>query len=152
MSAWRIGAGGGSAIGTLAGNSDGSSGGLTGFVDKVAKWIPGEVVTLYLAAITFVSEPGINGHPSVSLWLAAAVVTAVLVLIAGRKAQRTWPDVGKRVALGTVAFFIWSAVIPSSGWGGVWAWSAQNPKVMVVGAALAGLIFSALADAAVDGD
>lgn len=150
MSAWRIGIGGGSAVGTLAGESGGSAD-LSEFIDKVVKWIPGEIVTFYLAAITFVSDPPSVGRPSILLWLGAAGATAILVLTAGRKAQRTWPDIGKRVALGVVAFFIWSAVIPVSGWD-AWSWAAGNPKAMVVGGALAGIVFSALADLAVGGD
>lgn len=150
MSAWRIGTGGGIAIGALAGDSD-DLGALGKFTDKVVKWIPGDVVTLYLTAITLVSNPSPAAQPSVLLWLGAAVTTAAVVWIAASRAGRSRRDIAKRVALGVIAFFIWSTVIPMSGWGAV-PWVADNLKLVAALGAFAGLVFAAAADAAVDGD
>lgn len=147
MSAWRIGTGGGSAVGTL----DGEGGALGKFTDTVVKWIPGEIVAFYLAAITLISGPPPVAHPSVSLWLGAFAATALLILFAGLRMKRTRLDIVKRIGLGLLAFLVWSAVIPQSGWA-AWTWAADNPRAMAVSSALAGIILAPLADLLVGGD
>jgi hypothetical protein len=154
VSAWRIGTGGSAfgalSVGTLDGaeaepGTAGTPGKVTQYADAVAKWIPGDVVAFYLGAITLISGPPPVTHPSVWLWLGVAVATAVLIVTAGRKAGRPRNDILKRVAFGILAFFVWSAIIPQSGWA-AFSWPAHHPQAMAVGAALAGLIFTAIAE------
>ncbi|MBX7451923.1 hypothetical protein GR927_28370 [Mycolicibacterium sp. 3033] len=147
MSAWRIGTGGGSPIGTLdEGGPD-----LGKYFDAVAKWIPGDIMAFYLAAVTLISGTSATGRPSVSLWLAAAAATAILILLAALKAKRGKKDTTTRIGLGVTAFFVWSAVIPQSGWFAL-SWSAENPRAMTLAAALVGIVFAQIADLIVHRD
>ncbi|MGO9509630.1 MAG: hypothetical protein ACLPXZ_20625 [Mycobacterium sp.] len=141
MSAWRIGTGGGTAVGAL----EEEKGDLGKYVDAVAKWIPGDIVAFYLAAITLITGNPLTAPPDVSLWLAATAATAVLIFVAARRMKRTWKDTLLRVALGVCAFLVWSAVIPQSGWA-AWRWAAEHPRSMTVYAALAGIVFCEVAD------
>ncbi|ODR25275.1 hypothetical protein BHQ19_13195 [Mycolicibacterium porcinum] len=122
------------------------------YVDALTKWIPGDIVAFYLAAITLITGPPTTARPSVSLWLAAAAATALVVLAAALRAKRERADTMKRVGLGVFAFFVWSAVIPQSGWAGAWPWAAENPRIMTVAAGLVGLVAAPFADMFVGGD
>jgi hypothetical protein len=143
-SAWRIG-GGREAVSTLS--SDGGLGAvLTEYVDKVVKWIPGEIVAFYGAAIVIASSGSASDRGSRSLWIGALVATLILVLLAGLKAKKRFRfDIAKRLLLGGIAFLVWSAAVPRSGWTS-WNYFADNARSLAIGAALVGLVFAKAAD------
>jgi hypothetical protein len=127
MSTLRIGA-----------NLETSDNKLTGYIDTLAKWIPGDVIAFYVAGIAALRstlEP-LAGQSEVLesqatpgagwLLLGAAGLTIVLTVIGAIKGgpdnkppPATRKDVGRvavLVLLSTAAFIVWSLVIPQTWW------------------------------------
>jgi hypothetical protein len=151
MSAWRIGVesegseGGGP---PSAGAEDGGGGGggpnLKDTFDKLAKWIPGDVISFYVAAVSIFTVAN-SKEPSVPLLIIAIVAAAVLV-ITGAFATG---DVTRKTLLtalfGAVAFAIWSITVPAGGWQR-WDFVADNQEGVTLGAAAIGVVFGQIAD------
>src|SRR3954453_17897765 len=85
-------------------------------LDRVTKWIPGDALALYAAAVTaFASKSG--AQPSVALLVVGIVACGALVLLSafatsGSIATSAWLPAG----LASGAFAIWSLSVPFSGW------------------------------------
>lgn len=123
----------------------GAGGPLGQFIDLVVKWIPGEIVAFYGAAIIVASDGLTDSKPSRSLWFALMLSTVVLVAVAAKAAGRAVDDTVRRAMLGFVSFLIWSAAVPMSGWMS-FGWFADHARVLAIGSALAGLVFAKVAD------
>jgi hypothetical protein len=105
----------GKAAARAAAKDDGS-GVLSSAVDRVTKWIPGDAIALYVAAVTAFSA-STDARPSVPLLIGFVVITAALVVL-GEFA--TTGDIPKKsllaAGLAAAAFVIWSLTVPFSGW------------------------------------
>ncbi|HEX8082893.1 MAG TPA: hypothetical protein VF529_01300 [Solirubrobacteraceae bacterium] len=143
MSAWRIGAEvatsdtGPQAFGLDEGTAADDAGAV---IDQLTKWIPGDALALYVAAVTaFAAREGAQPSPAL---LIAFVVLAALFVVGGAFAssgeiQRT---VILRTILAAVAFAIWSLSVPFSGWNR-WDLIAENQAEVAIGAAVFGVLF-----------
>jgi membrane associated rhomboid family serine protease len=138
MSAWSLGAVPRDSVRDLRQPTSG----LKTFVDKVVKWIPGDVLGLYLAAVSAI------GVASPQLWLLiVAIVLAPFVVVFG---SLTLPEnqrpsrLPARAALSAVAVAIWALTVPGSGWQ-VFAAVSQNAQTVAVIGAILGLVFGLVA-------
>jgi hypothetical protein len=124
--------------------TDGTGGPLGDIADTVAKWIPGEVLALYVAGVTMI------GHPS-WLWLVVGLLLAPLVVILSAFANSgrfpTDQKILLRANLALVAMLLWSLVVPDSGW---WSWDVieRNPAAVALAGGALGLIFGLVAEGA----
>lgn len=150
MSVWRV----ATDEGPLPGDLD-DDGSLTirdqfsNFIDKVVKWIPGDVAAIYAAGIVGFSGQVDGGTPSTSWWVLAAVAAIVVTFFLSLKHTSGPRESAVRALLAGTAFFIWSATIPSSGWAG-FDWFADNAYAAPWIAGVVGLMFTAFAEWATD--
>lgn len=141
MSAWSVGATSRPAVrAEIAADSQG----VKGFVDQLVVWIPGDVVSLYVAGVTAI------GVTSPQPWL---VVTAVLlapaVVLLGNaslKPSERQSHLVKRATLAAIATAIWTLAVPGSGWQAI-AWIKDNASSVAVAAAAIGLVFGLASNA-----
>lgn len=139
MSAWSIGAT--STGAAISENSAGNSQ-LKPLIDKLVAWIPGDVVMLYIAAVSAVGITKPN-----RILLIIAIVFAPLVVLLGNRSLE--PDkrlgfIGRRAFLAAVATAIWTLAVPGSGWQS-FSPIADNAQVVGVAAAALGLLFGFVA-------
>lgn len=147
MSAWSLGAMPRVTVrrGASA-NENQSTSGLKTFVDKVVRWIPGDVLGLYLAGVSAI------GADKPQLWLlAVAIVLAPFIVVVGSRtlpqAQRP-TQVTARAVLSVFAVAIWALAVPGSGWQ-VWSFVRDNAQVVAVVGAILGLVFGLIASVVV---
>lgn len=144
MSAWQLGREG--ATPRFAAFDAETDTPLQTFVGRVLTWIPLDVVAIYAAAITALTD---EPNDSVSKWLIVGGVSLALVAVPlGAFATKTseWftKKVKVRMALAPIAFLIWSPTVPDSGWNNV-KFVVDNPAWTVVICAVAGYLFSLIA-------
>jgi hypothetical protein len=124
---------------------DDGSGVLSSAVDRVTKWIPGDAIALYVAAVTAFSA-STNAKPSVPLLIVFVVITAALVVLAE---FATTGDIPKKsllaAGLAAGAFVIWSLTVPFSGWQRL-EWVHDNQAAVAVIAAVLALLFGFVAE------
>jgi len=113
--------------------------------NRLTKWIPGETLTFYAAAVTAVSAKE-DAQPSIALLIVFAVVTLALV-IGGEFAKTgdVQPNSWVPAGLSVLAFLIWSITIPSSGWQR-WDLVQDNQALVTLMAALIAVIFCLFAE------
>jgi len=113
-------------------------------IDTVAKWIPGDVLALYVAGVTIV------GQPSVSLLIAFVVVTPLyfIAIAYSKSEQLTFRGTVVPALLAMGAAAIWSMTVPSSGWQRS-VFIKDNSAVVAVIAAFLALLFGRFADGVV---
>jgi hypothetical protein len=151
MSSWRVGAE--TAIETRTARPrafDGQQGAddknvVTTALDRLTKWIPGDVLALYVAAVTaFAAKSGARPSP---LLLVVFIVLSAAFVIGGAFAATG--EVPKTVLLPSVlaaaAFTIWSLSVPFSGWQR-WSFVSDNQAAVAIVAAIVGLLFGFAAD------
>lgn len=145
MSAWGL-ARQQQALQSLSGNDNGNDDAkrqLAGYIDRVVRWIPADVVAFYALVVTALRQGSTS--PNVPWLMIFAIGTPLIVILGAFSLGRPllWSDLCD-AALSLPAFLIWSISIPESGW---WKWSAvsNNPAVAAVAAGLCGLVFSLLA-------
>jgi len=109
-----------------AGNSQ-----LKPLIDKLVAWIPGDVVMLYIAAVSAI---GIK-NPSTILLIIAVAFAPLIVWLGNRSLDPTkrLGYIKRRTALAAVATAIWTLTVPGSGWQAV-DFIANNANVVAVGA------------------
>ena len=120
--------------------------GLKTFVDKVVAWIPGDVLGLYLAAVSAIGV----AKPQLWLLIVAVLLAPAVVLLGAQtlsKAERP-NKVPLRAVLAAAATAIWTLTVPGSGWQ-VFSVIADNAPAVAVIAAIAGLLFGLAAEVAV---
>jgi Na+(H+)/acetate symporter ActP len=151
MSAWEIGSAPPaprSQRRRLRGEPTGSGEGTQEFVDRLTKWIPGDVLAVYVAGVTALSAQA-HGKPSI-VFLVVATVLAPALVLGGAWSKGTpigaptWASAG----LAALAFLIWSLTVPFSGWQG-WTLVADNRAGVAICAGIAGILFGLFADGVV---
>lgn len=116
-------------------------------IDRVTKWIPGDVLALFVAGVTtiagFTADPG----PRV-VWLVASAAAAPLIVILipyssgqGKVAALTW----RKALAALLAFGIWSLTIPDTAWH-QWSVVASNSVLITLFMALVGIVFGLWAE------
>jgi NADH:ubiquinone oxidoreductase subunit 6 (subunit J) len=113
------------------------------FVSRVIRWIPGDIVVMYAAAIQWVTpEPADPSMNLLLVFMAAAGVMVILGAFATRTVERfDWI----KAVLAVFAFGIWSLSVPRSGWQQL-AEVADNPGLVTAASALGGVMFGLIAD------
>jgi hypothetical protein len=128
------------------GKEPGSGGGtLQNAVDRLTKWIPGDVLALYVAGVTALAAAQ-DARPSLVLLAGFAVVALLWVPAAawastGSVPGRTWLPAG----LAAAAFCLWTLSVPFSGWQR-WSVVSDNQAAVAIVAALLGIFFGFFAD------
>jgi hypothetical protein len=117
------------------------------YVDRITKWIPGDVLALYVAGVTVVASRGQAGL-DVGWLLLAAIATPVLVVLGAWSTGEVARGDFVKAGLGLMAFVVWSLTVPSSGWQHL-TFIAADPGLVTVIAALAGLMFGLIAEGSV---
>jgi hypothetical protein len=140
MSAWQIGNGN-----PVRGLVDSDGPGFKTYIDKLTKWIPGDILALYVAGITALKGASSTSKPSVVLLVAFAVLTPIVILLGAWKVQKFDAKLAAKVALGTFAFLVWALSIPFSGWQRLTA-VADNAAAVAIIAAIVGLLYGLAAD------
>jgi hypothetical protein len=118
---------------------------LQNAIDRLTKWIPGDVLALYVAGVTALAAAQ-GARPSVALLLCFAVVALLWVPASavpphGGVPKRTWIPAG----LAAVAFCLWTLSVPFSGWQR-WSLVSDNQATVAIAAALLGIFFGFFAD------
>ena len=122
--------------------TDGTGGPLGDIADTVAKWIPGEVLALYVAGVTMIGTPNV-------FWLVIGILLAPLVVVLAAYANSgklpTDQRIQGRATLALVAMLLWTLVVPNSGW---WSWDVigNNPEAVALAGGALGLIFGLVAE------
>lgn len=142
MSMWRVGRWAAAADGGFTVQVDDVLPGFRGVVDKVVKWVPGDILALYAAGVVAfdVAEPR-------SWLLIAAVIAAPIFLRLGAfSVGGPWGGKEKTAAfLSVPATALWIGSVPGNGWLTIgWIKDHQKPAAWVF-LVLAG-IFSLVAD------
>jgi CBS domain containing-hemolysin-like protein len=118
---------------------------LEAAVNRMTKWIPGEAVALYVAAVTAFSAAA-NARPSVVLLIAFVLVTGLIVILGEFATTGSIPKKSLLSAvLAMVAFVIWSLTVPFSGWQR-WSSVHDNQAAVAVLAAVVAVLFGLLAE------
>jgi hypothetical protein len=139
----EVGGGAGGGGGASAGGTGGSE--LQETINKVVKWIPGDALAVYAAAVTaFAAKSG--ARPSIVLLIVGIVLAAALVPLGAFAAKGSIP--GKSLlpaALAAFAFAIWSLSVPFSGWQR-WHVVHENQAEVAIVAAVLALLFGLVAE------
>jgi hypothetical protein len=152
MSSWRIGAeaGGGTAGGPAAFGGPGTDAAaetspVATAIDRLTKWIPGDILALYVAAVTaFAAESG--SKPSPLLLVVFIALSALFVIGASFATTGEVPRAALLPAvLAALAFTIWTLSVPFSGWQR-WGFVSDNQASVAVVAAVLGLLFGYAAE------
>jgi hypothetical protein len=126
--------------------TDGATAKVQSIIDRLTKWIPGEVITLYVAAVTAITTSKDAPEPSVGLLVLFTVAAGVVTILGAFSVSGTVPPTTFVSAiLAVVAFLIWSVTVPFSGWQKI-DYVRENPEWVTVIAGLAGLVFYLLAE------
>lgn len=140
MSMWRVGREASAASRGFRLATDDSLPGWKGVVDKVVKWVPGDVLALYAAGVTAFDVDNPRG------WLlVGAILAGPLFLWLGAFSQGAPFGRKERVAavLAVPATALWAGSVPGNGWL-EWKVISDNPKpaafIFVVVAAVFGLL------------
>lgn len=123
--------------------------GIKDFANRVTRWIPGDVLALFAAALVVFTEAGsgqtIPPGTSVILLVVFLLLTPAVVILG------VWAD-GRpyrkgdfiSAGLSILAFAIWSLAIPGTGWERL-SLVQDNRQLVVVLAAAAGVVFGLFA-------
>ncbi|MRH86592.1 hypothetical protein GFY24_03745 [Nocardia sp. SYP-A9097] len=145
MSVWRIATDEGPLPGDLDEGAPSIRDQFSNFIDKVVKWIPGDIAAIYAAGIVGFSGQANGGVPSTAWWILSAAAALVITFFLSLKHAGGPRGSAVRALLAAAAFFIWSATIPSSGWA-TFDWFADNARIVPWFAGVIGLMFTAFAE------
>ena len=121
---------------------------LLTYVGKLIGWIPADAIGFYAASVTvLVDDP--KDDPSWWLVALGGGVAAFLTL-AGRKSKHGWRSMLSwkmlvHIVIVLVAFGIWSATVPDSGWQEI-DWVDKHAGWTVVISAALGLVVATIAE------
>jgi hypothetical protein len=122
------------------------------FTNRVSRWIPGDVLALFSAALVLFAQTetgeAVSSATSVTLLIVFLLLTPAVVILgvwADGRAFRKGDFIS--AALSVVAFAIWSLAIPDTGWERL-SWVEDNRELVVVLAAAAGILFGLVATGA----
>ncbi len=118
---------------------------LAAAVDRLTRWIPGDILAIYVAAVTALTSAA-DSKPSMVLLVATVVATFLFVILAAFATGDpiegpTWAA----AVLGALAFAIWALSVPMSGWNRI-DFVADNKEAVAVSAAFIGVLFGFFAD------
>jgi hypothetical protein len=127
------------------GGGGGTSEAVSEKLNKLVKWIPGDVIALYGAAVTVFTVSS-ESKPSLILLGIAVVLSGLFVVAAafakaGTLAKGDLP--GAAITAG--AFAIWSITIPSSGWQQI-TWVSDHQAAAALIAAVVAAFYCFLAE------
>jgi hypothetical protein len=124
------------------GTGTGTGGPLGDIPGTVAKWVPGEVLALYVAGVTMIGKAS-------WFWLVVGVMLApATVLLAAFATSGRFPPgsrTGVRAGLGFLAMVLWSLTVPASGWQS-WTVVRDNREAVALAAGVVGLLFGLVAE------
>jgi hypothetical protein len=150
MSTWRVGEESGTAAvsaGGVAFDPEAAAVDRTvrDSIDRLTKWIPGDALALYVAAVTaFAASEG--ARPSPVLLIVFVVLSAGFVLGAAFASTGEIPRATMLPAvLAAAAFTIWTLSVPFSGWHR-WDFVSDNQAAVAIIAAIAGVVFGFFAE------
>jgi hypothetical protein len=117
------------------------------FVYRLTKWIPGDVLAIYVTGVSALAAQA-HSKPSIVFLVVATLLTPALVLggawATGNPIKSPeWVSAG----LAVLAFLIWSLTVPFSGWQR-WSLVADNQAGVAICAAIAGILFGLFAEGA----
>src|SRR5258705_13652831 len=116
MSVWRVATDEGPLPGDLDEDSSPTTRDqLSNFIDKVIKWIPGDVAAIYAAGIVGFSGQVDGGTPSTSWWILAAVAAIVVTFFLSLKHTSGPRESAVRALLAGGQVLIWRAARPTTG-------------------------------------
>jgi len=155
MSTWRVGA---ESAAIVEGAADGlpesftpgadapaGADGLNSAVDKLTKWIPGDALALYVAAVTAFAA-GDEAKPSPVLLIVFIVLSAAFVVGGAFAVSGDVPrSVFLPAILAAVAFAIWTLSVPFGGWQRLDVVEDNRAGVAIV-AAVTGVLFGFFAE------
>ena len=147
MSVWRIGVTAASRKHAMAGLGEETEkenqNPIQAVMDKLTKWIPGDVLALYVAAVAALSAGGLRA--SLVVLLCATLFTPLVVIAAAFAKDHVTKRVWVAAILATVAFGIWSVSVPLSWWQHLPVVQA-NQAAFSIGAAALGVLFGYVAE------
>jgi hypothetical protein len=138
MSAWRIGSEQSRGPVFMAGKD------IKSYIDRITKWIPGDVLAIYAAGVTVLAS-GVNAQPDIRWLLIMALATPVIVILSAWASGPLQLGHLAKAILALGAFAIWSITVPFSGWQR-WDAIARDPGFTSIVAGLAGLVFGLIAE------
>jgi hypothetical protein len=122
----------------------GASGATREAIETLTRWIPSEILVLYVPAVTALAES--SDQPSVALLIAMVIATPLFVLGARfATAEPITRAIWVAAGLAMLSFVIWSVTVPLSGWQR-WDVIADNQDAVAIGAAVVGLLFGYFAE------
>jgi hypothetical protein len=94
---------------------------LEDYLERVAKYVPVEIIAAYLAIRGFLPEHGTDG--AVPAWVEIAIYASLIVLtpLYLLRVARDVPDKRRQIAIAMVSFAVWSYAI-----GGPFFWAAVS--------------------------
>ena len=143
MSAYRIGVTAAQPARRLEVADGSAAGPFQAAVDKLTKWIPGDVLAIYGPGVTLIDA--LHAGPSLIFLVIMIVLTPVFVLAVAFKAGPVTRAVYVSAGLATVAFLIWSLSVPLNGWQQLESVAAHRGYV-AIGAGIVALLFCYLAE------
>jgi hypothetical protein len=114
-------------------------------LSALTKWIPGDAIAFYLAAVSAFTVAA-DKEPSVVLLLIWIFIATPALVFVGAMSSGTIS--GKTViaaALAAGAFAIWSVAVPAGGWQ-KWSFISDNPGGAAVVAGFVALLYAGVAD------
>ena len=124
--------------------ADDDDGPIRTFINKSVKWIPGDILALYGAALAIQSQQQDPLEPDVAMVIVFLIATPIVVLLGGLGSDSSALRTGLTMVLSLVAFTIWSASLANNGWR-AFEWFPSGWQTIVY-LGLAGLLFGLLAD------
>ncbi|HVG23900.1 MAG TPA: hypothetical protein VND45_07080 [Thermoanaerobaculia bacterium] len=121
-------------------------------LDALVRYIPTEIVALYLSALTIAKalEDELHIGPEALYWLGvlATPVALLLVFLANaRRGGKPFPPFGDwpkwKTLAATLAFCVWGLAIPGNWWA---AGNASRAAIMGIGAIVASFVLSTIGD------
>ncbi len=146
MSAWSIGSWDGQRAGRGERADSLPDAGFSSYLGRTIRFIPGEIIALYGACVATLRQ-GDAGTVTHVAFLVIFAIAAPAVTVLGSIVERRAFSAQTRTRglLSLLAFAIWSVTVPSSGWYEI-PFVVEQPGLIAIAAALAGLIFGMAAE------
>jgi len=104
--------------------------GFFGKVQVLTKWIPTEILAIYVPGIALLAGPQQDNNPSLGFTLFVLVFVPIFVVIGAYVTDRLGTRTIVACLLAIVAFVLWSLTVPLNGWLAI-DWVADRYDVWV---------------------